>query len=383
VTGLVKISSRFTNFVSTNHFIIDNSLIVPNSRVRHTRMGSIGAGTMKAGQYDPKQQRCVVNEIPIPEPGPGQFLVKIVSASLCHSDMLAIGAIQDKPLTLGHEGAGYIHKFGARTEDKGFKVGDCVGFLYFDGGCYECEGCLAHNSKCTVSTPLLHGFAIDGFFQEYATVDWQNCIILPPQLDIRKASPIFCAGITAFHAVDSCNLKPGQFFAAIGAGGLGQLAVQYAKAMQLEVIAIDINDDTLAVAKSQGANHVFNSKSDPDYVQKIKDLTKGGCHAAAVFSASGAAYASAPSILRVNGILMAIGITNQPLQISTYDLAVASYQLKAESTSTPQRMPKAIEFTAKHNIMPEVEFRKLEELDDMCKEMKAGQSQRRKVVVFD
>jgi alcohol dehydrogenase, propanol-preferring len=365
-------------------------------------MGSVSTSTMKAGQWDPKQQKCVINEIPIPEPGPGQFLIKIASASLCHSDILAIQAAQDKPITIGHEGAGYVHKVGENADGKGFSVGDAVGFLYFDGGCYECEGCLAHNSKCENSTALLHGFVIDGFFQEYATVDWQNCIVLPSNLDIKRASPIFCAGITgksfpttsvrltrsdicftAFHAVNSCALQPNQYFAVIGAGGLGQLATQYAKAMSLTVIAIDINDSTLTICKEQGADYTFNSSTNPNYIDEIKALTKGGCHAAAVFSASNAAYASAPRLLRVNGILMAIGIAKEPLQISTYDLAVASYRLMAESTSTPQRMRKAIEFTAKHNILPEVEFRRLEELDEMVEEMKAGQSQRRKVVVFD
>jgi len=168
----------------------------------------------------------------------------------------------------------------------------------------------------------------------------------------------------------------------IGAGGLGQLATQYAKAMELNVIAIDINDTTLEICKSQGADYIFNSRTNPNYVEEVNELTNGGCHATAVFSASNAAYASAPSILRVNGILMVIGITKEPLQVSTYDLAVASYRIMAESTSTPQRMGKAVEFSARHNIVPEVEFRKLEELDEMVNEMKAGQSQRRKVVVF-
>jgi D-arabinose 1-dehydrogenase-like Zn-dependent alcohol dehydrogenase len=157
---------------------------------------------MRAGQYDPKQQKCVVNDIPVPQPGPGQFLIKIKSASLCHSDLLAIQAAQaggGTPITIGHEGAGRIHQIGPGAEGEGFKVGDAVGFLYFDGGCYECEGCLAHNSQCKKSTALLHGFTTDGFFQEYATVDWQNCIALPSNLDIRKCSPIFCAGITGMY----------------------------------------------------------------------------------------------------------------------------------------------------------------------------------------
>jgi D-arabinose 1-dehydrogenase-like Zn-dependent alcohol dehydrogenase len=155
--------------------------------------------------------------------------------------------------------------------------------------------------------------------------------------------------------------------------------------MGLKVIAIDINDTQLEICKTQGADHVFNSATKPEYASEIKALTDGGVgvHAAAVFSASSAAYASAPKILRVNGILMAVGIAKEPLQISTYDLAVNSYRIMAESTSTPQRMGAAVQFTLDHNILPEVEFRKLEELNDMVEEMRRGESARRKVLAFE
>ena len=93
----------------------------------------------------------------------------------------------------------------------------------------------------------------------------------------------------------------------IGAGGLGQLATQYAKAMGANVVAVDINDSTLDVAKAQGADAVFNSKTEPDYVSKIKKLTKSGLHAAAVFSNAQVAYANAPKIIRVGGTLMVVG----------------------------------------------------------------------------
>lgn len=188
--------------------------------------------------------------------------------------------------------------------------------------------------------------------------------------------------IKAFHAVDSCDLKPGQWFAAIGAGGLGQIATQYAKAMGFKVVAIDINDSTLEVCKAQGADAVFNSKTDPDYVQKIKDLTKGGVHAAAVFSNAQIAYTNAPNILRVGGTMMIIGLAPKDLQVSTMDMALGRYKIKSESTSIPQRMKKAVDFSAEHDIAPEVELRKLEELDDMIKEMRAGTATKRMAVVF-
>ena len=188
----------------------------------------------------------------------------------------------------------------------------------------------------------------------------------------------------AFHAVDSCNLKEGQWLAVIGAGGLGQLATQYGKAMGYKVLAIDINDATLDVCKSQGADQVYNSKSNANYVDEIKKLTNGGVHAAAVFSNASAAYASAPSVLRVNGTMMIVGIPHQPIQVSTLDMTLGRYKIRSESTSIPQRMGKAIEFTAKHGIQPEVEIREkgLEDLDNMVHEMMEGRSTKRMAVVF-
>lgn len=186
--------------------------------------------------------------------------------------------------TLGHEGAGYVEKIHPSVEDKGFKVGDRIGFLYIIGCCFECEGCQIHNLHCVTGKQTLQGFTSDGFFAEYAVVDAFNCIHLPESMDEKTAAPIFCAGITAFHAVDNAELKEGDWLAVVGAGGLGQIATQIGKAMGCKVVALDINDATLEVCKQQGADAVFNSRTNKDYVEELKKLTNGGAKAACVFS---------------------------------------------------------------------------------------------------
>ena len=161
-------------------------------------MGSVS--TMKAAQWDPKVKKVVVNELPIPEPGPNQFLVKITAASLCHSDIMAIeNPDRTEPVTLGHEGVGKIQQIHPSAEGKGFKVGDEIGFLYIIGCCFECEACQTHNFLCETGKQLLQGFTTAGFFAEYAGVDWQNAIVLPKTLDAKTASPLFCAGITGMY----------------------------------------------------------------------------------------------------------------------------------------------------------------------------------------
>jgi len=114
----------------------------------------------------------------------------------------------------------------------------------------------------------------------------------------------------------------------------------------------------------------------------VKKLTGKGAHAAAVFSAADAAYASAIELLRTGGLLMVIGISKNPLPVSTFDLTTGRYRIKADSTSIPQRMKKAVDFTAKHNIQPDVDFRKIEDLPQMCADMHDGKAKRRQVVLF-
>lgn len=102
----------------------------------------------------------------------------------------------EQTVTLGHEGVGFIEKLHPSAEGKGFKVGDAVGFNYFLGVCFECDGCQAHNMRCERSAPRLQGFVADGYFQEYCVVDWRNAVILPKELDMKRSAPLFCAGIT-------------------------------------------------------------------------------------------------------------------------------------------------------------------------------------------
>jgi D-arabinose 1-dehydrogenase-like Zn-dependent alcohol dehydrogenase len=181
-------------------------------------------------------------------------------------------------------------------------------------------------------------------------------------------------------------MQPGQWLAIVGYGGLGQYAVQYAKAMGYKVIGVDISDESLSSAKTLGADYIFNSQTAAEtYVADIKKLTDGGkgVHTAAVFSGAIPAFEGAIPLLMTNGLLMVIGIAREPLKINTLDLVTGRYRIKADSTSVPQRMPKAVAFTAKHNIQPEVDFRRIEDLPAMVEDMKNGKAKRRQVVSFD
>ncbi|KIW66986.1 hypothetical protein PV04_06264 [Phialophora macrospora] len=324
---------------------------------------------------------CTIDEIPVPTIQEHEILVKVASASLCHSDlMLFDGSIPaTEPVVMGHEGVGFAEDIG--TGVKGFKKGDRLGFLYIKDVCFACDGCLVHNLNCRLGTAKLQGFHTDGFFAEYAAVDYRNAIILPDNLPMETSAPYFCAGITAFHGVDSCTLKPGQWMAIVGCGGLGQMGICFAKAMGLKVVGIDINDEVLQAATEHGADVTVNSRS-ADFDKQVKDATGGGADAAVVFSAAQAAYDSATKILRLGGILMVIGLPSKPLQFSALDLMRKLYQIRSESTGPPQQMPRALDFISKHEIKPKVDTYNLDQIHEMMDLMKSGKSKSRMAVVF-
>jgi D-arabinose 1-dehydrogenase-like Zn-dependent alcohol dehydrogenase len=191
----------------------------------------------------------------------------------------------------------------------------------------------------------------------------------------------------AFHCVDSCELKPGQWLAIIGCGGLGQLACQYAKAMGFNVLGVDINDEILNTIKSQGADVVFNSRTNTNYIEEARaSMSRGpnkGADAVAVFSAADAAYRSAPPLVKLGGVIMVVGLPPGGVTFNALDVAIGTYRVKGDSTGIPSRMKKAIDFTAKYNIRPEVDvYKSLEEVNGMVERMKKGELTKRQLVQF-
>jgi D-arabinose 1-dehydrogenase-like Zn-dependent alcohol dehydrogenase len=153
--------------------------------------------------------------------------------------------------------------------------------------------------------------------------------------------------------------------------------------MGLKIIGIDINDATLSLAKEAGADLVFNSmKAKATYIDDIKKATGGGAHAAAVFSAAKPAYDGAPAVLRMGGLIMAIGLMAKPIEIDSIAFMRGLFRIKSTSTGPPHKMPKAVEFTAKHGIKARITEYPLEDINKMIDSMRNGTSIGRMAVVF-
>ncbi|KAF2014073.1 GroES-like protein [Aaosphaeria arxii CBS 175.79] len=350
-------------------------------------MVSLAVENMLAAQYNQKTNGIEINQVPIPVCGDNDILIKTKCASLCHSDlMLFWGHTTEKPptdkITIGHENTGYVVTMGKNVQ--GFKVGDAVGCLGCSYACYECEGCQVHNIWCEKGTGRLHGFQCDGHFAEYSIADYRNAMVLPLGMELVTAAPLFCAGITAYHAIKGCDLKPDQWIAIVGCGGLGHLAVQYAKALGLKVVGLDISESQLQAVEALGADMVINTLTEPDFETKVKTFTKGGCNAAAVFSASNVAYENAPKTLRINGLLMVAGIPKQPLAINALDILLGKYRVAGKSSGIPQNMPEAIEFSHKHGIQSHITtFNDIHDIQKAVDLMTSGKTAGRLGVVFE
>jgi propanol-preferring alcohol dehydrogenase len=153
--------------------------------------------------------------------------------------------------------------------------------------------------------------------------------------------------------------------------------------MGYRVIGIDISPDALLEAKAQGAEHVFNPKKDKDYVSTIKQLTTKGCKTVINFTNSTAAYASAPGVLRTNGLLVVVGIPQQPLTFKAIDLSMRKFRVKGANSGTTPTLKKCIEFSHKHGIKPHVELYSLDQVEQMVDVMKQGMQRGRLGVLFD
>ena len=209
---------------------------------------------MQAAQVEQFGRPLVLKEIDVPTPGPGQILVKTEACGVCHTDLHAANG--DWPLkpalpfTPGHEGIGIVAALGAGV--KAVKEGDRVGVPWLYSACGHCEYCLAAQEPVCAEAQF-GGYTKNGGFAEFIVADPNYVAHVPARLAARDAAPLICAGITSYKGIKETQARPGEWLVVSGIGGLGHLAVQYAKAMGLHVCAVDIDDGKLAHAKRLGA----------------------------------------------------------------------------------------------------------------------------------
>ena len=339
--------------------------------------------TMKAVVVPEKVDGSVeVREVPVPAVGHGQALGKIEYSGVCHTDLhVAAGDFGEMPgRILGHEGVGRVVKVGEGVES--LKVGDRVSVAWFFEGCGHCEYCTSGRETLCRSVKNA-GYTVDGAMSEYTLVPADYAVKVPEGLDPAQASSITCAGVTTYKATKESLVRPGQWLVAYGAGGLGNLAVQYAKKVfGAKVIAVDINDDKLALARKIGADHVINGREVEDVPARIRELTGGGAHAAVVTAVSKVAFNQAIESVRAGGSVVAVGLPSEMMELSIVKIVLDGIRVVGSLVGTRQDLAEAFQFGADSLVVPVVQLREVDEAPAVFEEMTAGKITGRMVLDF-
>lgn len=302
---------------------------------------------MKAVRFTGVNQPLEMQEVPIPEIGERDILVKVKAAGICHSDAhyrAGISPVQPVPLTLGHEVAGIVEKVGLQVTN--VRIGDRV-CLHYNISCGDCYHCSTGNDQFCEKVLML-GHYTNGGYAEYIAVPARNAIHLPDEIPFEQGATLMCASATAFHALRKARVKAGDSVAVFGAGGLGQSAIQLARAFgAINVYAVDINPEKLALAKQYGAIPI-NGKQ-VNVVEEIKRLTNGkGVDVAIEMIGLPQTMKQALQCGGVMARIVIVGLSNKPLEIDTYnELLGNEIELIGSNDHHLQELPLLVEMARK------------------------------------
>lgn len=315
----------------------------------------------------------ILEDVPTPAPPPGDVQIRVEACGVCHSDLhLADGdwdllkRITKVPLILGHEVIGKISALGDGVT--AFKIGDRVGVPWIFWTCGECEFCKeGRETLCTKQK--ITGCTVDGGFAEFMLAPATHAARIPASLDSHEAAPLLCAGLTVYKAIKVSGIKPGQRMAIFGVGGLGHLAIQIARAMDVHVCAIDVTEEKLEFAKSLGAEWTVNGATE-DVRKRLRAL--GGAHVALVTSAIPAVYETALRCLRGGGTLAVVGMANEPFRASAVSLISGETRIIASAVGTRDDLRELFELVTRAPIRCKIETRPLDQVNDVFDRLKRG-----------
>ncbi len=265
--------------------------------------------TMKAAVVQKFGEPLVVQEVPVPSPGPGQALIEIIASGVCHTDLHAADGDwpvkPTVPFIPGHEGAGIVVALGPGVTH--LKEGDRVGVAWLHSACGHCEFCLS-GWETLCKEQQNSGYSVNGSFAQYAVAQADYLGRIPDNLSFVDAAPILCAGVTTYKGLKETDTRPGDWVVISGVGGLGHVAVQYAKAMGLHVAAVDLGPEKMALAKKLGAEITIDAKTQDPPTEIQKQI--GGAHGVLVTAVSTIAFKQALGMLRRGGTCVLNGLAS-------------------------------------------------------------------------
>ena len=338
--------------------------------------------TMKAAVVKAFGKPLVIEDVPVPVPGPGELLVKLKACGVCHTDLhAASGDWPVKPVPPfipGHEAAGVVAALGPGVTD--FKIGDAVGVAWLHDACLRCEYCeTGWETLCEHQHNT--GYSVNGGFAEYVIASAAFAARLPANVNFAKIAPILCAGVTTYKGLKETDTRPGEWVVISGVGGLGHVAIQYAKAMGLKAIGLDIAEDKLKLALEAGADHAVNAL-DKDAVERVIAFTGGGAHGVLVTAVSTAAFAQALKMVRRRGTVSLVGLPPGEFPTPIFDVVLKRITVRGSIVGTRRDLDEAIAFAADGKVKAEVTKVPLAEINNVFDRMKAGKIDGRMVLDF-
>jgi len=320
-----------------------------------------------------------IEEVPVKQPGENQVLVKIITSGVCHTDLHACEGdwpVKPKlPLIPGHEGVGFVAALGKNVTQ--VKEGDIVGVPWLFSACGHCEYCIT-GWETLCDSQQNGGYSVDGSYAEYVVADARYVARFPAGINFAEMAPITCAGVTVYKGLKETETRPGEWVAISGIGGLGHLAVQYAKAMGLHVAAIDVADDKLNLARRLGADITINARQqDPgEYLKK----QTGGMHGVLVTAVSPTAFKQGLAALRKKGTISLNGLPPGSFDLPIFDTVLNRYTVRGSIVGTRKDMQEAIAFAVEGKVRPTVHMARLEDINAIFDQMRKGEIEGRIVL---
>ena len=335
---------------------------------------------MKAAVVRSFDRPLEIEELPIPVPGPEQVLVRIEASGLCHTDIHAARGEwpikPSPPFIPGHEGVGIVERVGTGNM-YGLEPGMRVALPWLGYACGTCKYCNSGRETLCMSQ-LNMGYAINGGFAEYALGYARHVVRVPDGVDPVDAAPLTCAGVTTYKAVKVSEARSSDLVAVFGVGGLGHLAVQYARITGASVVAVDVNEARLETARELGAEHVVKA-SEEDPVAAIQRL--GGADAAIATAVSPKPFQQAYQSLARGGRLVCVGLpAENHLEIPIFETVLGALEVRGSIVGTRHDLEEVFELHRRGLTSVEYEERHLHEVNEAIEQVLDGSARTPRLV---
>ena len=337
--------------------------------------------TMKAAVVRNFKQPLVIEELAVPRPQPGQILVRIAASGVCHTDLHAADGDwpvkPTPPFIPGHEGVGIVAAVGAGVSH--IKEGDRVGVPWLYTACGHCRHCLG-GWETLCESQQNTGYSVNGGFAEYVIADPDYVGQLPQNVSFVDIAPILCAGVTVYKGLKATDTRPGDWVVVSGIGGLGHMAVQYAKAMGLNVLAVDISEAKLGLARKLGASLAVNAReADPAAFVK-KEI--GGAQGVLVSAVSPKAFEQALGMVGRGGTVSLIGLPPGSFPLPIFDTVLNGITVRGSIVGTRLDLQEALDFAGAGKVKATIATEPLENINQIFARMHAGDIEGRIVIDF-